>query len=482
MDPKTLSSVAESCQATIVHGDPTATIGPDVVIDSRQATSGALFVALAGEHVDGRDYVTAARLAGAGAAIVSSPVDDPLPQLLSKDPALSLAEIARAVVSDARLAGLTTVALTGSSGKTSTKDIIAQLLESVGPTVSPEGSFNNEIGVPLTACKVTTDTRFLVSEMGARGLGHLSWLVSIVPADIAVVLNVGSAHVGEFGSLETIATAKAEILRDGSEHSWAVLNDSDSRVAAMAAGTPRRKAWFSADGRPTHSGDITVWASSVTIDERARPHFTLHIADDSGEASAPVSLLTSGNHGVANATAAAAVGAVVGMNVNQLAAQLSQATARSRWRMELTERSDGVVIVNDSYNANPDSMKAGLQTLHELGVAQQQHYPDARTIAVLGEMRELGDTAAEEHRKLGHLAAELSIDRLICVGSLREQIAEGALAGQARVQHIDQVADKNDVVALLAADLKPGDLVFIKASRAAELETVAADLLRGAGE
>jgi UDP-N-acetylmuramoyl-tripeptide--D-alanyl-D-alanine ligase len=376
---------------------------------------------------------------------------------------------------------LTTVALTGSSGKTSTKDLIAQVLEAAGPTVAPVGSFNNEIGVPHTACRVDARTRYLVSEMGARGRGHLTWLCGIVPPDIAAVLNVGSAHLGEFGSVEGIAAAKGEIVEGLSPDGWAVLNAADPRVAAMAERTRGRVAWFSADGRPEAHGDLLVWASGVTVDDLARASFTLHVSTSGETFAEPVALRVTGRHAVANALAAAAVGMAAGLEPGLVVGALGSAVTRSHWRMELLERGDGVAVLNDAYNANPDSMRAGLNALRDLGVARRRARPGARLIAVLGEMRELGPTAESAHVEVGAHAAAVGVDRLVCLGPFAEALARGARETSPPVPTVEIVVDKTEVAALLTSELRPGDVILVKASRGAELDTVAADLIQGGG-
>ncbi len=458
-------------------GDPAIPVGPDVVVDSRLATTGSLFVALPGERVDGHDYVAAAAQAGAAAAIVAHPVPVDIAQLVVADQVGALSAIARHVIADARHAGLTTIALTGSSGKTSTKDLIAAVLETVGDTVAPEGSFNNEIGVPLTACRVDSHTQFLVSEMGARGQGHVRALCEIVPPDIALVINVGSAHLGEFGTVADIARAKGEIVEGLSATGWAVLNADDALVAAMAERTGGRRAWFSTSARPAQDGELRCWATDVSCDELARYSFVLNCERADTITTAEVSLQVIGLHAVANALAAATVAIAAGVQVPAVAAALTGAARRSPWRMEFTERPDAVAILNDAYNANPDSMRVALHTLAEIGDARRRKHPHARKIAVLGVMRELGPGSEAAHQDVGRMAAAAGVDRLAAVGEFAADLAAGA----AGVPRIDVFADKSGVVAALA-DLKPGDVVLVKASRGAELDTIAAELAGGPEE
>lgn len=474
MEQLSVGDLAAVVSASQQLGDPGTLVGPDVVIDSRLATPGCLFVALPGEHADGHDYVAAAAEAGAAAALVSRPCATDIAQIVVPDQVAALSALARRLVVDARHGGMTTVALTGSSGKTSTKDLIAAVFESVGPTVSPAGSFNNEIGVPLTATGVASDTMYLVSEMGARGQGHIRSLCEIVPPDIALVINVGSAHIGEFGTVADIARAKSEIVTGLANTGWAVLNAADDLVAAMAERTSGRLAWFSAMGRPERDGELRCWASDIASDDLARYRFELNCERAAAVTSAPVRLQVIGHHAVANAVAAAAVAVAAGLDVASVAAALSSAQRRSRWRMELTERPDDVAILNDAYNANPDSMRVALDALAEIGAARKARFAHSRTIAVLGVMRELGPGSPQAHRDVGAMAAAAGVDRLVAVGEYAAELAEGA----AGVPVIDTFAEKAAVAAALS-DLGAGDVVLIKASRGAELDTIATDLVGG---
>ena len=439
-------------------------VGPDVVIDSRAVTPGALFVALPGERVDGHDYVAAASASGAAAALVTRELDAAGVQIVVDDALRALSDLATHVVTTGRARGLVVVGVTGSSGKTSTKDLLAQVLESAGPTVAPPGSFNNEIGAPLTACRVGAATRFLVSEMGARGIGHIAHLCRVTPPSVGVVLNVGHAHVGEFGSVEGIARAKGELVEVLDADGWAVLNADDERVAAMATRTAASLAFFSAAGDPGR-GALRVWASGVRADELQRHSFTLHVAGTSrDQETVPVTLNVLGGHQVSNALAAAAAAVASGIGVARIAEALGTAVARSRWRMELTERADGLAVLNDAYNANPDSMAAALTSVAGLRRA------GGRVVAVLGDMLELGDDAERAHREIGVLAASLGVDELFATGEFAPAVARAfAEAGGRRHHH----GEADDLVRRLRASLGPRDVVLVKASRGLALETVA---------
>lgn len=478
MQPRSLTEIATAIGAHLVppDGDGAALedvlVGPDVVIDSRRATPGALFVAFPGERVDGHDYVAAAAAGGAVAAVTQRPVPGGVPCLVVDDPQRALAALARHVVDTS--AGLSVVGVTGSSGKTSTKDLIAQVLRTAGPTVAPVGSFNNEIGAPLTATRCDDATRYLITEMGARALGHVAYLCSITPPTLGVVLNVGHAHLGEFGSQDVIAQAKGELVEALGEDGWAVLNGDDPRVSAMATRTRAHIARFTVGERPTDGGEILAWATDVAADELDRHRFTLHLEGRGATGEFPVALGLLGAHQVPNSLAAAAAAYALGLDGAQIAAALSGARALSRWRMELHERADGAVILNDSYNANPDSMASGLRTLARLGAARRARDPQARTWALVGDMRELGPDAAEEHRRIGALAAELGITDLVAVGDFAADIVRGAGAANGGIRA--SVAPDKFALIAAATPLGAADVVLVKASRGLALETVADEL------
>ena len=456
----TLGDIAKIVGGQLRGAEPaTSTRGP-VEFDSRRITPGSLFLALAGEHADGHDFVPQAITAGATAAIVTRPVD--AASIEVADGIEALTALASEVVR--RLPDVTVVAITGSSGKTSTKDIVAQLLERLGPTVAPPESFNNELGHPYTVLLSTVDTRFLVLETSARGIGHIRHLTEIAPPRIGAVLNIGSAHLGMFGSRDAIAVAKGELveaLPAAADGGVAVLNADDPLVAAMSARTTARVVTVG------ESAGADIRASDVQLDDLGRAAFSIHLRGESARAQLPLI----GRHQVGNALAAAAVAIECGMSLADAADALSHVQARSRWRMELRERADGVVIVNDAYNANPESMRAALEAL--AGDGRSRHAP---TRAVLGPQAEHGDAANDEHDALGRLAASLSVARILAVGEPAQPIARAA-AAEATAGSWDGesawVADADEAIATLRSQLRAGDIVLVKASRAAGLERVA---------
>jgi UDP-N-acetylmuramoyl-tripeptide--D-alanyl-D-alanine ligase len=472
--PLTLAQIAQ-LTAGQLHGDPAGTVWGEVVVDSRQAGPGGLFAAVAGERSDGHDFAAAAVAAGAVAVLCTRPV--PVPSVIVADVPAALAALARFVADSlpqARIAGIT-----GSSGKTSTKDLAAQLVERLGPTIAPAGSFNNEFGHPLTVLRADFATRYMVLELSARGPGHIAYLCRVAPPRYGVVLNVGRAHAGEFGGLDQVAQAKGELVEalpaagepaagepaaGESAGGVAILNADDPRVLAMAARTRARVVTFSAQG-----SDAPIRAADVRLDELGRPSFTLRTPDGSVR----VTLRLHGAHNVPNALAAAALARELGLGLADIADGLCAAVTRSRWRMEVHRRADGVTVINDAYNANPESVRAALDALRHLS----RH---GRAFAVLGHMAELGDTSRASHEEIGEYAAQVlgpGLAGLIAVGEQATPILSGARRAASWHGEALEVPDGAAALAVLADRLKPGDVVLVKASRAAALEGVALTLL-----
>jgi UDP-N-acetylmuramoyl-tripeptide--D-alanyl-D-alanine ligase len=458
-----------------------------VEFDSRKITPGGLFLALPGARSDGHDHAAAAVQAGAVAVLAARPVGvpaillrpsaavDPRAGVLEHDVdgsgaavLAALARLASFVAAELVAGGLTIIGVTGSSGKTSTKDLIAAVLAPVGEVVAPPGSFNNELGHPWTVLRATPDTDFLVLEMSARRPGNIAELAAIAPPSIAVVLNVGTAHLGEFGSRDAIAATKAELPQAVPPSGVVILNVDDAAVAAMADMTAARVVRVSRE-----SSAADVWADRVELDALARPSFTLHAPD----LEMPVTLSVHGEHQVANALCAAAVALECGATGRQVAAALAAAGPASAHRMEVTTRPDGVTVIDDAYNANPDSMRAGLQALAWMSRPPEHR---RRSWAVLGEMAELGDDAISEHDRIGRLAVRLDVSRLVVVGTGRSMramhhgaVMEGSWGGEATM-----VDDADAALALLRAELEPGDVVLVKASNSAGLGALAQALAR----
>lgn len=496
MIPLSVARIAEIVGGTLTDITPQAAAATHVTgtveFDSRAVTDGGLFLALPGARADGHDHAAAAVQAGAVAVLAARPVGVPaivVPPapgasnsgVLEHDTdgsgaavLAALAKLAAAVAAELTAHGLRIVGVTGSSGKTSTKDLLAAVLAPLGQVVAPPGSFNNELGHPWTVLRATPDTDYLVLEMSARHPGNIAALAAIAPPQIAVVLNVGTAHLGEFGSREIIASTKAELPQAVPASGVVILNADDSAVAAMAATTAARVV------RVSRAGPADVWAGPVRLDELARPRFTLH----RGPTGSPVdiTLAVHGDHQVSNALCAAAVALECGASLSQVATALAGAGPISRHRMQVSTRADGVTVIDDAYNANPDSMRAGLQAL--AAIARRSDVPGRpprRSFAVLGEMAELGEEAISAHDRIGRLAVRLDVSRLIVVGTGRSMSAmhHGAVMEGSWGAEATQVPDADAALALLRAELRPGDVVLIKASNAAGLgvlaETLAAD-------
>jgi UDP-N-acetylmuramoyl-tripeptide--D-alanyl-D-alanine ligase len=458
MMPMSLLQVAEVVGGRL-HGVDAAgaqrlVVDGPVVTDSREAGPGGLYIARIGESMDGHAFVAGARDAGAVAAMTTRPVDE-LPCVVVDDIQHGLAALARAVVD--RHPDLTVIGITGSSGKTSTKDLLASVLSAQAPTVAPVGSLNSEVGVPLTVFRTAPDTRFLVVEMGARGVGHIEYLTTIAPPRIGIELNVGTAHVGEFGSREAIGAAKAELVAALPEDGLAILNADDSVVRAMADRTRARVQLVGT--APT----AEVRAQDIRLDSAGRPSFMLVTPQGAAE----VQLALHGEHHVANTLAVVACALECGLDLDLIVRVLRTAVPASRWRMEVSERPDGVTVVNDAYNANPESMRAALKALVAMG--RDEDGAPRRTWAVLGSMLELGPESTIEHDAVGRLAVRLNISRLVVVGDTARPMATGAQHEGSWGDEAVWVPDAAAAKRLLDRELAPGDVVLFKSSRDAGL-------------
>ncbi|MEV6653910.1 UDP-N-acetylmuramoyl-tripeptide--D-alanyl-D-alanine ligase [Streptomyces sp. NPDC051219] len=450
----TLAEVADATGGTLHDApDPQLRITGRSASDSREVGPGGMFVAVNGARVDGHDFVDQAVATGASCVLATRPVG--VPAVVVPDVTTALGSLAQHVLTRT---GAQIIALTGSAGKTSTKDLLAQVLSRHGETVATPGSFNTEIGLPLTVMRADESTRYLVLEMGARHQGDIAYLASLTPPQIGVVLNVGSAHVGEFGSREAIATAKGELveaLPAADQGGVAVLNADDELVAAMALRTSAAVVTYGTG----ESADIRATGIQVSA---GRASFTLHTP----HGTAPVALRLLGAHQVHNALAVAAAVHAVGMDTDQIADALSTADPVSAGRLQVLERPDGVTIINDAFNANSESMRAGLEALTSVAGGR-------RTVAVLGEMKELGDTAEAAHAEVGRLVGDLGIDVLVTVGTTDEMIVLADAARPFSPLRIESADDPDALLPLLNRLLAPGDVVLVKASKSVGLEKFA---------
>ena len=451
-------TVGEICAVVggVCHEVDVATWVTDVVVDSREAAPGAMFVAIAGERADGHAFASQARKSGACVTLSARVIDGPC--LVVDDPVHALGRLAHWVRTH-RLT-CTVVAITGSSGKTSTKDLVAQVLSRSGRTVAAAGSFNTEVGVPLTILRADETTEYLVLEMGMRGEGHIRYLCEIATPSVGVLINIGSAHLGMLGSVGAIARAKGEILEGLPTDGVAIVNGDDAAVMEQASRTAATVMSFGV------GPSCDVRATDLRLDDRACPAFTLH----HGDRAVPVALLLRGEHSAHNALAAAAVGVTLKVPIESIAAALGASMPQSKWRMEVRESEEGWIIVNDAYNANPDSMRAGLEVLASMSTGR-------RSWAVLGEMKELGETAEAEHEAIGRLVGDLGITRLVGIGEGARPMERACKAEGSFLTEATWVATPDEAITLLRSELSPGDVVLVKASRSIGLERLAAALM-----
>ena len=450
-----LSEIESIVGGRLVPSDftPDLVVGGSVHTDSRLVEPGSIFFALPGEETDGHLFAPAAVENGAALVIAERDLQLPAPVIVVSNGVQALAGLAAAVVARVREAGnLTVVAVTGSNGKTTTKNLLRAILSENGPTVAPQGSFNNHVGAPISMLGIDESTRYLIVEMGASGAGEIARLVAIARPDIGIVLKVGLAHAGEFGGIDAVQRAKAEMVEKLPATAIAILNADDDRVAAMAAMTAARVRWFGlSETANVRAEDIEATVSGTG--------FTL-IA---GETSLRVQLRILGEHHVLNALAALSVANVLGLDLATAVSAIEAVPRAERWRMELLHGPSGAVVINDAYNASPDSMAAALKTLAQIRT------PADRTIAVLGEMAELGEYSNEEHDRIGRLVVRLNIRKLIVVGHGARHIhnaagLEGSWDGESVL--VDTAEQAYD---LLRDNLGAGDIVLVKSSKSAGL-------------
>jgi len=461
----TLAEVAAATRGTLLldgtDATPETTVSGLSTTDSREVVPGTIFFAKPGEVTDGHLFAPQAVEAGAALLVVDHALDLAVPQLLVADTVVALGDLATEVIARVRALGtLKIVGVTGSNGKTTTKNLLRAILEQLGPTIAPRASFNNEVGAPVTMLEVTEETQYLVAEMGASGIGEIARLVRMARPDIGIVLKVGLAHAGEFGGIEKTLAAKTEMVSDLLESDVAVLNLDDPRVASMADKTAARVLWFGLDDR------AEVRATDVRSTARGTA-FVLHLPPADGGAGAgesrPVRFGVLGEHHVMNALAAAAAAHTLGVDIDTIVAALETVQRAERWRMEVMGGAGGVTVINDAYNASPDSMSAAIKTLAQIAE------PGERTIAVLGEMSELGEFSGEEHDRIGLLAVRLGIDQLVIVGpSARRMhitaINEGSWDGESLYFETQDAAFDH-----LTGALRSGDTVLVKSSNSAGL-------------
>jgi UDP-N-acetylmuramoyl-tripeptide--D-alanyl-D-alanine ligase len=449
----TLGQVCEIVGGKLI-GDSSIRVS-GISIDSRSSASGDLFAAIVGDRVDGHDYIDQAFSNGASALLTSRQVDGA--QVLvpespdALDPVIhAIAKLSAHVRSLMR--GVEVIGITGSSGKTSTKDMIGQVLSHASPTHAPAGSLNNELGLPLTLLSAPRDVKFLVAEMGMRGLGHITHLCELAQPTIGVITNVGRAHIGEVGSIEGIAKAKSELVQAIKSSGVVVLNADDERVIAMRElieATVFTYGFASAADIRAENLQLTAYGSY---------NFDLVYRGERIPASIPML----GEHNVLNALAAAAVGIAVGMEVTDIARALTTLKQMSKWRMEVHQIPGNVTIINDAYNANPESMTAALETLTAIPAT-------GKTFAILGKMHELGNDSDAIHAQIANLAIELGVTQVLAVGEAAKAYGLPATMGQKSVW----LPDFDSACDYIVNEVNSGDILLFKASRAEQFEVLA---------
>ncbi len=480
-----ISWIANQINAQII-GDVNILVTGSVQTDSRECEPGSLYVARIGESSDGHDYVPQACLAGAVAVIVERPLDLrevnskipeildsgdvtqkdlvwPPVQLVVEDSTIALGLLAKAHLADLRREGnIRVLGVTGSAGKTTTKDLLARICSSVGQTTAPMRSFNNEVGCPLTILRADQQTRFLVLEMGAAGIGQIEYLTQIAPLDVGIELMVGLAHLGGFGSVANLVRAKSELVLGIRPDGVAVLNADDSQVITMAQLAPGQVMTFSSQDALTD-----VQAVGIKLNHLGQASFTLKTASENRF----VQLQLVGEHHVTNALAAATAALALGIELEQVAKVLSAAKADSPHRMQVHAipwQNGEITLIDDAYNANPDSMRAGLKAASKIA-----HLGDRRLVAVIGEMLELGSDSAKLHAEIGKYATEQNAQIVIGLGQEINSLL-AALAG-----HIGGYAAANlaNAIRLVYSLVKPGDVVFIKGSNSSGAWKIADELM-----
>lgn len=457
-------SLAEIAAITAgtVHTEP-GLLGPEDTVsgavdtDSRLITPGDIFVAKPGEVTDGHNFVAAAHAAGAALALVEHVVDVPIAQIVVSNVVTAIADLAREVIVRVRAAGtLSVVGITGSNGKTTTKNMLGAILSAQAPTIAPVGSFNNDVGAPLTILRTTFDTRYLIVEMGASHIGDIARLVDIARPEIGVVLKVGMAHAGEFGGVEHTLIAKTEMVSDLDPSGWAILNADDARVMTMREKTRAQIRTFAVDT------DADLRATNI---QSTRTGTSFDVVRPDGSAiSAHLRIL--GDHHVYNALAALSVADTLGVDITDAIAVLGTLDRAERGRMEVLGGRDDVTIINDAYNASPDSMAAAIRTLAMITPRER------RTVAVLGAMSELGEYAGDEYDRIGLQLVRLNISQLVVVGAEARRLHisamnEGSWAGESVY-----CEDADAAFAYLSKELKAGDTVLVKSSNSAGLRTL----------
>lgn len=458
-----LKEIADSISAELV-GDGSISVSGSVETDSRLVSAGSLFVAKPGEVTDGHLFVSAANEKGAVAAIVERKLNENIPQLIVKDSVVALGLLAKYVVAKVKALGdLRVIGVTGSNGKTTTKNMLREVLSTAGETIAPEESFNNEVGAPYSMLRVTRETKFLVVELGAGGLGSIGYLAQMCQPDIGIELKVGLAHAGEFGGIDVTEKIKAELVEELSAHGTALLNIDDERVKRMSEKTQAKISSFGLSNQADYSAEnvnVSIKGTSFTF-----------LTPDLSKSEVHLQIL--GEHHVYNALAALATAELLGVDRTKAIYALEQMKLAEKWRMELNLAPRGLTVINDAYNASPESMRAALQTLAHLG-----RQTGKKTVAVMGEMAELGEFSAHEHDAIGRIAVRLNLGQVVVVGKAAKLIhmgasQEGSWDGES--QYFDEISD---ALGYLREMLTGDEIVLVKSSKSANLRYLGDDLLK----
>lgn len=458
-------SLLEIAQITSadLYGNGETLVTGNVDTDSRRISQGSLFVAKPGEVTDGHLFIDNAIENGAVAVLVEHRVHQDIPQLVVTNVVHALGLLAKYVVAEVKSKGsMQVIGVTGSNGKTTTKNMLRAILSTNGATVAPEESFNNEVGAPYSMLKINLETKYLVVELGAGGPGSIRYLTDICKPDIAIELKVGLAHAGEFGGIESTENIKAELVEEISAESIALLNSDDSRVAQMKSRTKAKVLSFGT------SSEASYRATNISV-SIAGTSFTFHAPNHDA---VKVQLHILGEHHIYNALAALATADLLGVELMSAIAALEAMPIAERWRMELNYRNDGLTVINDAYNASPESMRAALQTLAELG-----RQSGKKTVAVLGEMAELGEYSVAEHDAIGRLAVRLNLGQLVVVGVGAKMVhmgasLEGSWDGESKF--FEQISEAE---AYLREMLTGNEIVLVKSSKSANLRYLGDSLL-----
>ena len=458
-----LREIAEAIDAELL-GDGDLIVTGTVETDSRLVTKGSLFVAKPGEETDGHLFIPSAIEKGAIAAIVQHKKSDAIAQLIVEDSVVALGKLAKHVVAKVKALGnLKIVGVTGSNGKTTTKNMLREILSTAGNTIAPEESFNNEVGAPYSMLRITEETKFLVVEMGAGGFGTIRYLAQMCEPDLGIELKVGLAHAGEFGGIDATEKIKAELVEELSSEGIALLNFDDERVMNMVHKTKAKIVTFGLGSDSDYS------ASDVSIG-LAGTSFEYETPDGS---KSQVNLKILGEHHVYNALAALATGELLGVDRVKAIKALESMRLAEKWRMELNVAPNGLTVINDAYNSSPDSMRAALQTLAQLG-----RLSGKKTVAVMGEMAELGEFSAHEHDAIGRIAVRLNLGQVVVVGKAAKLIhmgasQEGSWDGES--EYFDEISD---ALGYLRGMLTGDEIVLVKSSKSANLRFLGDDLLK----